>query len=171
MIASTWTKFPSEEDPFAEYKFLSFSLERDFDVEKTSRQTYSILDWLGDIGGLRDALKNLLEVLLIPLVNKAYKITVVSTLFRFRPQKPDSKPQSHRKQLSQVQKEFIDQREVKDKRLAAELTVDLLDNKRWSYKPRFGFLQQDVLAYLICCKSKVARKREKVIQKANKQLT
>ena len=37
VIVSSWTKFPSEDDPFAKYKFLSFSLERDYDVEKTSR--------------------------------------------------------------------------------------------------------------------------------------
>ena len=90
VITSTWTTFPTEEDPFAKYKFLSFSIERDYDVIKTSRQTYGLLDWLGDLGGLRDALKNILELLLIPLVNKAYKITVASTLFRVRPRKKKS---------------------------------------------------------------------------------
>ena len=37
VIVSTWKNFPSEEDPLAKYKFLSFSLERDYNVEKTSR--------------------------------------------------------------------------------------------------------------------------------------
>ena len=33
---------------------------------KTSRQTYSLLDWLGDVGGLNDALNILVQLALLP---------------------------------------------------------------------------------------------------------
>ena len=37
LVVSTWTEFPSEENPLAKYKFMSFTIERDYDVEKTTR--------------------------------------------------------------------------------------------------------------------------------------
>ena len=81
MIASKWTNFPTSEDPLAKYKFLSFSIERDYDVETTIRQTYGLLDWLGDLGGLYDALKYLIQIVMIPIISQAHQMTILSTLF------------------------------------------------------------------------------------------
>ena len=37
VVVSTMTNFPTPEDPLAKYKFLSFSIERNFDIQVVSR--------------------------------------------------------------------------------------------------------------------------------------
>ena len=36
----------------SKYKYTSINLYQEHDLEVTERSTYSVLDWLGDIGGL-----------------------------------------------------------------------------------------------------------------------
>ena len=48
---SSWTG-DLIEDPKSNYKFGSFEIMVKYEVQEITRQTYSILDWLGDIGGL-----------------------------------------------------------------------------------------------------------------------
>ena len=38
------------------YKYVSWELNMSLDRVNWNRQTYSLLDWLGDLGGLADAL-------------------------------------------------------------------------------------------------------------------
>ena len=45
-----------EENPLGRYKYISAQFAMNYDMVVTSRQTYSLLDWLGDVGGLTDAL-------------------------------------------------------------------------------------------------------------------
>ena len=54
------------ENPDGRYKFASAEINLSQDVLKVSRQTYSFLEWLGDVGGLMDALIVLIYVLIIP---------------------------------------------------------------------------------------------------------
>ena len=54
---SSWTHFPTR------YKFLSFEMNMHRDRIKLNRQTYSLLDWLGDLGGLTDALYIIFSIL------------------------------------------------------------------------------------------------------------
>ena len=77
------------ENPQGYYKFGSISFWLSNDVIKSSRQTYSILDWLGDIGGLNDALYIILELALTPFKQFALGSFVLTRLFRF---KTDYKP-------------------------------------------------------------------------------
>ena len=49
---------------------------RESDVRAISRQTYGVLDWMGDWGGLMDALKLLAQLLIMPFQNFA----IVSSL-------------------------------------------------------------------------------------------
>ena len=49
-----------------------------------NRQTYSLLDWLGDLGGLLDALYLIGYVLISPLATFAINSKLLSTLFRYR---------------------------------------------------------------------------------------
>ena len=58
--------YPSEENPNAmwEYLFIHFSLDND--LRQISRQTYSILDWCGDWGGVLDALFLIAEIIVYP---------------------------------------------------------------------------------------------------------
>lgn len=53
---SNWTNFPTKENPNTFYKYVSISFESDKHLRLITRSTYSFLDWLGDIGGLNDAL-------------------------------------------------------------------------------------------------------------------
>ena len=53
---SSWNNFPTKENPTAKYKFGSFEIKRKQEKKITIRATYNILDWLGDWGGLMDAL-------------------------------------------------------------------------------------------------------------------
>ena len=55
-ITSSWDKFPTESNPKSLYKFFSMELISSLNLKQINRQTYSILDWMGDCGGLFDAL-------------------------------------------------------------------------------------------------------------------
>ena len=64
--------FPSEEDPNARYKSVSLEVNLNKDIIQINRQTYSLLDFLGDIGGLLDALTIIGEIVLLPFVSYQY---------------------------------------------------------------------------------------------------
>ena len=49
---SSWNAFPTEADPEALYKFAGVDFSLSLDMRMYSRQTYSLLDFLGDIGGV-----------------------------------------------------------------------------------------------------------------------
>ena len=46
-----------------------------------SRQTYSLLDFLGDLGGLFDALRLIASAIVIPFSALALKLSILSSLF------------------------------------------------------------------------------------------
>ena len=46
-----------------------------------NRSTYSLLDWMGDLGGLFDALMTLCSLLVAPLANFSMKMTLMTTFF------------------------------------------------------------------------------------------
>mmetsp|Transcript_2845 Transcript_2845/g.3878 ORF Transcript_2845/g.3878 Transcript_2845/m.3878 type:complete len:138 (+) Transcript_2845:506-919(+) len=86
LIYSSWNEFPSAENPYSDYKFASFAVMRESDVEVISRQGYSVLDWLGDWGGLMDALIMIADILMIPLRRLAFASTLASIFVKVRPQ-------------------------------------------------------------------------------------
>ena len=47
------------------------------------RQTYSILDWLGDVGGLYDAIMLIMQFATLPISTFALRAHLLSVLFRF----------------------------------------------------------------------------------------
>lgn len=49
----------------------------------TERETYSLLDWLGDIGGLLEALMILSGVFVGPVAAFALKEELLSSIFRY----------------------------------------------------------------------------------------
>ena len=55
-LPSSWLNWPTPENPSAEYKYLSVEFNMSMDQKNWSSSSYSILDWLGDLGGLLDAL-------------------------------------------------------------------------------------------------------------------
>ena len=64
---SAWNKFPTTEKPLTRYKFTSVEVNFSLDEGTIQRQTYSMLDWLGDMGGLLDALYFIAMILISPI--------------------------------------------------------------------------------------------------------
>ena len=67
MRPSSWRNFPTEQNPENLYKYLSVEFNMNPDRIVWNRQTYSFLDWLGDLGGLFDALMHLSSPIVAPL--------------------------------------------------------------------------------------------------------
>ena len=82
--ASSWSKFPSEEDPRTRYKHVSVTINASADKRQISRTTYSLLDWVGDIGGLFDGLNTIVTFFLKPLAVYAMNTKVTQLTVRFR---------------------------------------------------------------------------------------
>ena len=101
---STWdddlTKKPS-----GRYKFGSIEVDLNQDLRIINRQTYSLLDWLGDIGGLTDALLIIGKLILLPYTKFKYGAFILTRFFRFKPRTVDptlqqTQRQSYRKTLT-----------------------------------------------------------------------
>ena len=60
------SNFPSPEDPDGKYKYTSFAIEMSPDLLMHSRQTYMVLDFMGDLGGLAEALNFLVYIAILP---------------------------------------------------------------------------------------------------------
>ena len=82
---SSWIYFPTVDNPSLQYKFLSVEINVSPDLMLWERQTYSLLDFLGDLGGLYDALFLIVKVFVSPLSVFALNSTLLSNFFRFRP--------------------------------------------------------------------------------------
>ena len=83
-LPSSWIYFPTDTSPSTKYKFASIEINLSPDVRKWERSTYSLLDWLGDLGGLYDALKYICSFIISPLSVFAMNQTVLTKLFRFK---------------------------------------------------------------------------------------
>ena len=80
VVPSFWNKFPSEKEPENRYKFVSINVNQDKDLKTVYRTTYSLLDWMGDIGGLYDALVVIGSILVKPFASIAVKGKLLSRL-------------------------------------------------------------------------------------------
>ena len=81
---SSWTAFPTAENPERRYKFTSTEINFSPHLKTIYRQTYSGLDWLGDIGGLTDAMMIIVGGLTFPVTTFALKAMLLSSMFRYR---------------------------------------------------------------------------------------
>ena len=80
---TAWMDFPTNAQPENKYKFGSLWINLSPDLQVVQRQTYSLLEWLGDIGGLLEALKYLGIVVLLPLRSFMLKNELISTIFHY----------------------------------------------------------------------------------------
>ena len=57
--------FPTPDEPYGPYTYASLAITklRVYDLKVYNRKTYSLLDWLGDVGGLIDGLYLIGEIL------------------------------------------------------------------------------------------------------------
>ena len=71
---SSWVDYPTAENPYGKYKFTSAHFRLALQsLRQINRQTYSLLDWLGDCGGLMDALFLIAEILVAPFASFALR--------------------------------------------------------------------------------------------------
>ena len=54
------------------------------DVMNWNRQTYSLLDWLGDLGGLLDILLHMGHIIVFPISSFTLKQLLMSSFFRYK---------------------------------------------------------------------------------------
>ena len=78
---SAWSGFPTDASPDTRYKFSSIAFTFGPDLNVIERSTYSILEWLGDVGGLFDALRILGAFIVLPVASMSMKQALLSTLF------------------------------------------------------------------------------------------
>ena len=81
IMPSSWTVFPTLENPNTKYKFASWYIQISPDMHVTERETYTFLEWLGDIGGLFDALRYLGAWLVAPMSTFKLKTEVMVSVF------------------------------------------------------------------------------------------
>ena len=66
-MPSAWINWPTVEEPHNKYKYASIEWNMSLDQMTWMRQTYSILDWLGDLGGLIEILHYIGSFLVKPI--------------------------------------------------------------------------------------------------------
>ena len=81
MSGSVWIDHPTKNE-FGLYKFSSIEFNLDKRIGVVQRETYDLLSWLGDLGGLIDALKYAVQFLLAPYAAFSSKSTLLRSLFR-----------------------------------------------------------------------------------------
>ena len=87
VFASSWIDFPST------FKYVGFEITLNLDSNIINRQTYSVLDWLGDIGGLNGILLTIAEISIAPFAS--FELSRYLLLNFFRTQKrPNRKKQA-----------------------------------------------------------------------------
>ena len=83
-LISAWATHPSV-NPAGRYKFTSANLYLDPRVLAFNRQTYDFLGWLGDIGGLIDAIYIILKIIMLPITTFNLKRFLLTIMFRLVP--------------------------------------------------------------------------------------
>jgi len=70
------------ETSYYEGVLLAVYFEISADIVRHSRSVYSVLDWLGDVGGLFDALSIICRIIISSLTALIFQITPVQPTFR-----------------------------------------------------------------------------------------
>ena len=85
--ATDLSEYPELTYAFADAYFVPLDI-----TETITRQTYSLLDCLGDVGGLHDSLFLIVQFLLKPYQG-FYQASIILSLFRFKPSSGEQPPQ------------------------------------------------------------------------------
>ena len=80
-LASAWTD-DLEINLRGEYKFASVEIHQENSIYKINRQTYNLLEYLGDIGGLLDAMLFIAQLVLWPVYNFNVSSHLMKRMFR-----------------------------------------------------------------------------------------
>ena len=68
---------------------MSSEFKVSIDRQNYSRETYSLLDWMGDLGGLIDALIIVTNYIVAPFAGYRLQAALTSSLFRFIESEPN----------------------------------------------------------------------------------
>ena len=94
---SAWSQFPTTQNPDNLYKYASFEINLNKDLLQTNRQTYSLLDLLGDCGGLMDILIFIGAIFVNPISIYAARSVIATLLVSLLPSNAkDKKKKSSR---------------------------------------------------------------------------
>mmetsp|Transcript_12545 Transcript_12545/g.16084 ORF Transcript_12545/g.16084 Transcript_12545/m.16084 type:complete len:135 (+) Transcript_12545:869-1273(+) len=83
-LPSAWINWPTPEEPTNKYKYVSIEFNMKLDKLNWQRATYSLLDWLGDLGGLLDILLHIGQVLIEPVAMFTLQASLMTNFFRFK---------------------------------------------------------------------------------------
>ena len=84
MLPSSFNRWPTREEPDNRYKISSVVITLDQNIYKIERSTYSSLEWLGDIGGLYDAMRLIGQLIVSPVALFSLKAELISQAFGSR---------------------------------------------------------------------------------------
>ena len=107
-----------------------------------SRSVYSLLDYLGDVGGLLDGLKLIASTLIAPVGGYNYITLLLTKLFSVQSKREKFQEAPHHHSTHQTVYSTCSRanQEIKERR---------------QFKEKFG---ADLMAYLICCLGKSSRR-------------
>ena len=81
LLQSRVNTWPTDENDYAMYKFNGVAFTRSNQLTSYERQTYSLLELLGDVGGLFDGLTRIIEFLITPSTVLFMKQSLVTRTF------------------------------------------------------------------------------------------
>lgn len=81
---SSWNAPITQDSPQNRYKFASLEVNMSKDLRQINRETYSLLDWLGDVGGLLECLQIIGELLISSVSIFVFKARLMSLIVAFR---------------------------------------------------------------------------------------
>ena len=86
---SSWNVYPTREKPDGMFKFGSIEINMSQDQITWNRQTYSILDYIGDLGGLLDGLRYACTFIIAPFQSFQLHQLLLTIIFKYRPRAMD----------------------------------------------------------------------------------
>ena len=111
---SSWNKYPTKENPNNKYKFTNIIIDASLDQKIIARGTYSVLDFVGDLGGFYSAFTSIGSILVSPVAGFALNAKLLSMIFRTRTsKKSNSGPMRNLKEphidITDIQDDFRSQ--------------------------------------------------------------
>ena len=116
------------------------------------RQTYSMLEWLGDCGGLFDALRIIGMLIMWPLTSFKLKSELLSNVFRFTKSMRMAEKQANQSEIAQTINKF-QSADCDPSEAPSSFTVDksLKANMKWDFQNAAKIPAQRYLQTLLGC--------------------
>jgi len=131
----------------SEYKDVEFSvwIEISPDIVNHTRSVYSVLDWLGDVGGLYDALNLIARVLLSSITTLIFKLRLFNRLFEVA-----VKPPTSTQQVRDTKSNLVLAKRQPDDRQVIPIGATTLQEK--VRKAKLTFIEYVLNKLRLCCR-------------------